>query len=63
MIYIAGHPVLVLCDSKKSYDMTVKEADMVKHDIVETLKDFIIHTTKFDSFSIYIIKIMFRNKF
>ena len=26
MIYIAGHPVLVLCDSKKSYDMTVKEA-------------------------------------
>ena len=55
MIYIAGHPVLVLCDSKKSYDMTVKEADMVKHDIVETLKDFIRHTTKFDPFSIDIM--------
>lgn len=51
MIYIANHPILIVCDSKKDTDMTEMELERIFLELKETLISYIEETTQFSPFS------------
>lgn len=51
MIYIAGHPILMTCDSKSTSDVTEHEIELALVELKEFLLSFISANTKFDPFT------------
>ncbi len=49
-MYTAGHPILMVCDSKKNTDITELEMEIALNDLEELLLKFISNTTNFDPF-------------
>lgn len=51
MIYIAGHPILMTCDSKRTSDISEAEIESVFNDLKEFLQKYISENSKFDPFT------------
>ena len=50
MIYTAGHPMLIVCDSKKDGNVNEAELEDALNDLQDFLLKFISENTKFDPF-------------
>lgn len=53
MLYLAEHPMIVLCDSTKDSPITESQIELVIDELIEEFKKYVTTISKFDVFNVY----------